>query len=178
MRPTAIQETSVKNMKLKQIWKRTAPARHFAGGFLWTALLLAITVCGIVLVGNSISTSRSMEQCRERYAVVDASITQFDAAADAHFRYVAVLEEPEGVLGSHTIYAMTSNATLHIGDTLQVYYDPEEPEDRVIDFQTDKLFRLVGILCLVFAGVCLLVTIGLLLRRQRNRKKIHEFPIS
>ena len=105
---------------------------------------------GLLLTVIGTGTERELDSAKSKYAAITVQITELRQSPNLSHSLIVVLKpEDNGAklpeqLGQ-TI-ATTSNQKLTIGNRLTMYYDPNDPQARVIDFQTAKPMQTAGLL--------------------------------
>ena len=152
----------------RRLWKRILR--------ILTAVILILTVSyGLLLIVLGTSAKRELDQAKETYLPVTVQITELRQSSNLSRSLIVVLKPenehshlPEQL--GRTI-ATTSNQKLAPGDRLTMYYDPENPQKRVIDFCTAEPTQRAG-WYLTAAGLLILLLLLLwqLLQRRKHRQ--------
>lgn len=151
-------------------------------GILIRCIKIVFLVCLILALGYGLlltiigtSTKREIENARTKDTAITVQITELRHSSNLS-RSIIVVLKPETVspdtpeLLGRTI-ATTSNEKLSVGDQLTMYYDPQNPQDRVIDFQTAEPTQKAGLILTgaVFAVLLILMSVWLI-RRKHHRQ--------
>ena len=128
---------------------------------------------GLLLTVLGTGAERELDSAKSKYAAITVQITELRQSPNLSHSMIVVLKpEDNGAklpeqLGQ-TI-ATTSNQKLAVGDRLTMYYDPNDPQARVIDFQTAKPMQHAGLLLTGSALLLLLLLLAVrLIRRKRQ----------
>ena len=151
-------------------------------------LLVLTFFFGLLLLILGTSEQHTLNQAATSYTAVLVKITDVQPSAQSGQVMIVVLEpigEPSNENDhedSHkpnrlgTTAATTTNRSLSQGDVLTMYYDPANPDSRVIDFQTAKpLLWFGGVLT---GGTFAIGMVLLLFRMIQRRKQIPATQIS
>ena len=137
-------------------------------------LILVLTLgYGILLTLIGINTRQEINEAKASYTPITVQITLLRTGSRLSHSVIVELK-PEQIypdipepLG-RTI-ATTTNAKLAVGDKLTMYYNPQNPQERVIDFQTAEPLIRAGLLLTGFALLLLLlILLVLLIRRKKH----------
>lgn len=136
-------------------------------------LLTVVFLYGAVLVFMTVSVTRSVRHAKAEYPTVSVRITEMQHAFKSPFWYNVTLRtdsDTDTAVAGNT-YAQTLNYHLEVGDTLTMYYDPKNTDERIVDFGSTSFVFFVGG-CLM--GLSLLGGIAMVYRRIRRRR--HRTP--
>lgn len=145
------------------------------GKLLLILMLLLIFLYGCILIGIGCVLHRALQDAKANWRAIPVRVTEISSAEQAPFWYVVGLKpldvNPQAVPPLGDTYAATLNRSLHIGSELMMYYDPNHPETRTVDFgETPMLFVLGGGLM----GVPMLLGLFFLVRYCQKRS--HRTP--
>lgn len=112
-------------------------------GCLRTLLLVILILAlgyGILLIIIGNGTQMEINSVKEQYDSVSVQVTELRHSEGLFQSLIVVVKPEDGQNGvpaqlGDTV-ATTSNQTLSVGDSLTMYYDPNNLQTRVIDFQT------------------------------------------
>ena len=152
--------------------------KEFVISFLRILLLVLVVLAmgyGLLLTFIGRGTQKELDAVKDQYASVTVMISELRHSAGLSGSMIVVLkpvDEEEGLpeqLGN-TI-ATTSNKRVRIGDRLTMYYDPEDMQARVVDFQTAKPMQTAGLLLTGFAFLLLLLMLVIRLIRRKKQPR-------
>lgn len=139
------------------------------GGILCLVLLLCAFCYGILLLGLGIWEQRTLQTAQEQYTAVPVTITELSSMGNDP--WYAVTLEPVDAKAKDRL-GITCTTVFHpqqrTGDILTMYYDPNEPQTRIVDFQTARSLLIRGAIC---GGVSLLIGVFWLMERRRQTKR-------
>lgn len=139
-------------------------------GTLCAILLLCVFCYGALLLGLGLWEQRTLHMAKEQYAAVPVMITEISAIEDEP-RCAITLEPIDakakdrlGITCTTVIRPQQSE-----GDILTMYYDPNAPQTRIVDFRTAQSLLMRGALC---SGVSLFMgVLWLIYRRSRKKRR-------
>ncbi len=140
---------------------------------IFSIVLILALGYGVLLILIGTYTQHEIDIAKENYASAAVQITELRDSQGLSHSLIVVLQPVDGQselpeqLGN--TLATTSNQKLTIGDRLTMYYDPENLQERVIDFRTAKPQQHTGFLLTGLALLLLLIRIII----SRNR---HSHP--
>ena len=143
---------------------------------VFPVVLILLLGYGILLTVIGSDARREISEAEKKYPSVTVRITELRRAGNLSRSMIIVLEtenEPADLpdqLGQ-TI-ATTTEQKLAVGDRLTMYYDPEQPQTRVIDFGTAEPQLFAG---RIMTGGALLLLV-LFLTANIIRRKKHRHP--
>lgn len=145
-------------------------------GKILLGLLLLCALCyGLLLLALGLWEQHTLADARSRYTAVTVAVTELSPSAQKPPWYLITLEPVERTSGKLLGKTCTTlyRPSLSVGDSLTMYYDPADPNTRIVDFQTaNGLIRRGILLTAVTGSVLLLWGIAILRRKQRRQPAV------
>ncbi|MBR6419238.1 MAG: hypothetical protein IKS42_02785 [Oscillospiraceae bacterium] len=147
-------------------------------------LLAAACLLGLIAFILGAAEQRKLRLAAEKYQAVTVRITE-TRFSDRSKHLLAVVLEPLGETpvqdGAHRearlgkTVATTGNRSLAVGDTLTMYYDPQNTDTRIVDFGVQH--RLIPFGAALGAGtgalLLLLLVIRLIRKKRASQPAVH-----
>jgi len=146
-------------------------------------MLLVIAACllGCLSFALGLSEHQKIQKAAAQYAAAEVRVTETRFSDQSENLLVVVLEPNEEIDLSDAPHrprrlgktvATTGNRSLAVGDVLTMYYDPENTDTRIVDFQTAAPMMRFGALL----GGGMLCILLVLLCAHFIRKRRHKQP--
>lgn len=156
---------------MKRKTEKTAPLIIVKriGRILALILLLCVFCYGALMLGLGLWEYRTMQNAKADYTAVPVRITELSSMEkDAWY---AVTLEPVDAKAKDRLgitYTTVFRLKQRTGDILTMYYDPQSPQTRVVDFASGAALRLQGGCC---CGISLAVLLLWLFLRRICKKR-------
>ncbi|MDD3139635.1 MAG: DUF3592 domain-containing protein [Lachnospiraceae bacterium] len=130
-----------------------------------TAILLAVVIIGVIGIGTIIlgsSLIRKNRKCTQRVTAVITDIVSTGTGAVApKFTYTVSGGEERTV--KHMISVSPALCKYRLGETVQILYNPENPDQYALDGKSPIkikgiVFICSGVMCLVSAGIMAVIS--------------------
>lgn len=152
---------------LKQTLKKTASIALLAIVCLLFGYGLLLTILGSI-------QQHELSDAKIHLQAIEVEITELEHAAGNRTTLIVAMQpvgnRPANPRSLGKTIATTTNRKLAVGDRLTMYYKPDNPQDRIIDFGTAAPMQHLGII-LTASAVLGIVTVLLIHRIRRSRIK-------
>ena len=140
---------------------------------VYVILLIGVMFYGILVLLLGLWEYCTLQNAKRSYAAVPVCVTSITPTEFNASRDIITLEpidaKAKEKLGATCTTLFQSD--LQVGAILTMYYDSNDPQNRIVDFETtDDLLRIGGLLTAIPAAL------GILYLITRSRKKKHKPP--
>ncbi len=148
----------------------TVPLYRKIIGIVFAVILIGVMCYGLLMLSLGLWEYSTLQNAKESYTAVPVCVTSI-TPTDTHAARDIITLEPIDAKAKEKLGATCTTvfqSDLQTGDMLTMYYDSNNPQNRIVDMKTTDDILLIGA---VFTAVPAILGALYLFNRQRKKKQ-------